>query len=170
MLTTYLVDSSHLQSFPNLGLFLFFRTHHHARRDPLRHDTCERCRSVTSDTSSQCLCSFCHSFLFSVIFPPTCDSVRSFLGTFFLLGPKLHLTKVLRSGFSCRKTIWKPTKLRTHICYHNTHVQAVSSKEHPKTWFLGWKNGRNTCVHANKSKQFLRDHGNVRLALTMNTD
>ena len=50
MLTTYLVDSSHMKSFPSLWLFLLFHTHHHTGRVQLRHDTCEGDRSITPDS------------------------------------------------------------------------------------------------------------------------
>ena len=50
MLTTYVVDSSHMKSFPGLWLFLLFHAHHHTGRVPLRHDTAECNRSVTPDS------------------------------------------------------------------------------------------------------------------------
>ena len=40
----------------------------------------------------------------------------------------------------------------------------------PALCFLDGKHDKDTCGHANKSKQFFRDHGNVTLALTMSID
>ena len=83
-------------------------------------------------------------------------------------GAYTAVTRVDPKRIAVHLSSWRHDLLMVQNCFETNKV-AKPDLWHNIQAVSGW-DGRNTCVHANKSKQCFRDHGNVGLALTINLD